>query len=517
MLLRPITKLPITLANQIAAGEVIERPANVVKELLENSLDAGATKIYIDIAQAGIQSIVIRDNGRGIPESELPLAIAPHATSKIGSLEDLESIASFGFRGEALASISSVAEVTLASCVKGHAAFILKSHPDRTDEITPTAHPEGTTLSVQHLFFNVPARRKFLKSEQTERMHIENVIKRLALSHFEVGFFYRYEEKPVLQLPAAQEKSQAEARIAAIMGETFLKGAVFLETEAAGLSLRGWFYFDKSGFSHNEFQVFLVNGRVVKDKIFSHALRQATLSFFEPGRFAGFVLNLTLDPRLVDVNVHPTKSEVRFRYPNQVHDFLLQALTRLISQELSEINMPVMTEMFQPMEAKPTFKTFQFSCYYNRFLMLQQESMPIIIDAFSLKKHAYLAGLVAPIHKKPVLMPIVFELPKNGHAVLQDALAFFEFTQSAENQYVLRAVPWCCDVILDAEGLQLFLEKLDSVKTEKAVDLLAAYFADCFLREASVDKMNQWLNQLSLDPNQHIKTLSSQALLGLFK
>lgn len=323
------------LANQIAAGEVVERPASVVKELLENSLDSGADRIELDTEQGGVKLIRLRDNGRGIDKSDLPLALSRHATSKITALEDLEAVGSLGFRGEALASISSVSRLTLTSRPpdQDNAWAVSAQGRDMAAEVVPAAHPTGTTVEVRDLFFNTPARRKFLKTEKTEFRHLEEVVKRLALSCYDVGFSLRHNGKVIHQLrPAASEQAR-EQRLAQLLGKGFVNESVALDVvaEASGLRLWGWMGLPTFSRAQADQQYFFVNGRVIRDKVVTHAVRQAYQDVLFHGRHPAYVLYLELDPALVDVNVHPTKHEVRFRESRLVHDFVFRTLYRVIA------------------------------------------------------------------------------------------------------------------------------------------------------------------------------------------
>lgn len=329
-----INRLSPRLANQIAAGEVVERPASVVKELLENSLDAGATRIELDAEEGGVKLIRIRDNGSGIHKSDLSLAVARHATSKIHDLEDLEGVATLGFRGEALASISSVSRLSLSSSQdeSGAGWQVQTEGRDMEAKIAPVAHGKGTTVEVRDLFFNTPARRKFLRTEKTEFGHLEDVVKRLALSHFEVGFQLRHNQRIIHHLKPAPNEMEQDRRVAAVCGPQFIQNAVRVDTELAGLRLWGWMGLPTFSRSQADLQYFFVNGRHVRDRVVSHAVRQAYRDVLYHGRHPAFVLYLELDPAGVDVNVHPTKHEVRFRESRQVHDFLFRSLHRAIAE-----------------------------------------------------------------------------------------------------------------------------------------------------------------------------------------
>ena len=321
------------LANQIAAGEVVERPASVVKELVENALDAGAERFDVEIEQGGAKLIRVRDNGCGIGEDDLPLALSRHATSKITSLEDLESVASLGFRGEALASISSVSRLTLTSRTEfQEAASRVEVEGREMDaRISPAAHPVGTTVEVRDLFFNTPARRKFLRTEKTEFNHVEECVRRQALSRFDAGFTLRHNQRVVQSLRPAESPLDRERRIGALCGQQFIDNAVVIDAEATGLRLWGWVALPTFSRSQADLQYFFVNGRVIRDKLVAHAVRQAYRDVLYNNRHPAFVLYLEVDPATVDVNVHPTKHEVRFRDGRLVHDFIFRTLHRALA------------------------------------------------------------------------------------------------------------------------------------------------------------------------------------------
>ncbi|MCO4784472.1 MAG: DNA mismatch repair endonuclease MutL [Marinomonas atlantica] len=336
-----INLLSPRLANQIAAGEVVERPASVVKELLENSLDAGATQLDIDVEQGGVRGIKIRDNGRGIVKDDLSLALSRHATSKIITLDDLEAVATLGFRGEALASISSVSRLHLTSCAEGEpeAWRVEAEGKDMATSVRPASHPQGTTIEARDLFFNTPARRKFLRTEKTEFNHLEEVVKRLALSRYDVGFRLSHNGKQVYDLRPVQDQLHAEHRLANLLGKKFIENALTIDVEAAGLRLWGWIGLPTFSRSQADLQYFFVNGRVVRDKLVAHAVRQAYRDVLYNGRHPTFVLYLELDPGTVDVNVHPTKHEVRFRDGRLVHDFLFSRIHKVLADVRPESGM----------------------------------------------------------------------------------------------------------------------------------------------------------------------------------
>ena len=345
-MMRRIQQLSPRLANQIAAGEVVERPASVVKELLENSIDAGATHIEIEVENGGVRLIRIRDNGCGIPKDDVELALCRHATSKISALEDLESVASLGFRGEALASISSVSRLTLTSCIKDQEIGwkVFAEGRDMEAISTPAPHPVGTTIEMRDLFFNTPARRKFLRTEKTEFGHLEEVVKRLALSHYDVGFTLRHNQRTIHQLRPAKSRVEMERRIATLLSPQLMDNAVVIDMESSDLRLWGWVGLPTFSRAQADLQHFYVNGRTVKDRLIAHAIRQAYRDVLYQGRHPVFVLYLELDPSLVDVNVHPTKHEIRFRDGRTVHNFLYSTLNRALASvrpedQLAETNL----------------------------------------------------------------------------------------------------------------------------------------------------------------------------------
>lgn len=324
----PIQLLSPQLANQIAAGEVVERPASVVKELLENSLDAGATKIEVDIEKGGHKRIRIKDNGSGIVKSELQLALSRHATSKITTLDDLEQILSLGFRGEALASISSVSRLTLTSRTQEQteAWQAYCEGRDMSVNVKPAAHPVGTTIDVADLFYNTPARRKFLRTEKTEFQHIEEVIKRIALSYPAVSFILKHNDK-VIKRYIADKAGSLATRIGAVVGQKFIQNAVHINTQYEGISIDAWLGNENMLRSSNDCQFSFVNGRGMRDKLIMHAIRQAYESVWGVVEQPSFVVYLSLSPRDVDVNVHPAKHEVRFQQGRLVHDFICKTVS----------------------------------------------------------------------------------------------------------------------------------------------------------------------------------------------
>lgn len=329
-----IRQLPAQLINQIAAGEVVERPASVAKELIENSLDSGADRIEIDAEQGGVKLLRVRDNGAGIPLEDLSLALSRHATSKIADLRDLESVVTLGFRGEALPSIASVSRLELTSRHRdADQAWCIRSDgSESAAEPIPSSHPVGTTVEVRDLFYNMPARRKFLRTDKTEFSHVEQLVRRVALARREVGIRLSHNGRSILELSAARaEAVSVERRLTELLGAGFLEHALAVEREAVGLRLHGWVASPGFSRSQSDLQFFYVNGRTVRDKLVGHAVRQAYRDVLHHGRHPAYVLYLDLPPALVDVNVHPAKHEVRFREGRQVHDFVFRTLHRRLA------------------------------------------------------------------------------------------------------------------------------------------------------------------------------------------
>ena len=334
----PIQILPPRLANQIAAGEVVERPASVVKELIENSLDAGATQIEIDIEKGGAKCIRVTDNGNGVDKEQLTLALSRHATSKISNLDDLEAIVSLGFRGEALASVSSVSRLTFTSktAEQEQAWQAIAEGRDMQVNVQPAAHPQGTTVEVLDLFFNTPARRRFLKTEKTEFQHIEALIRRVALSCFDIGFVLKHNGKMIHQYRAAKTQAQKEKRLASICSDSFVRGALHFQRDDKDLKISGWVTDSGSLRGTTDVQYCYINGRMIRDKLVNHAIKQVFAFQQLDGKFPGYVIYIECNPEEVDVNVHPSKHEVRFHQARWVHDFIVTALSEVLNQSILE-------------------------------------------------------------------------------------------------------------------------------------------------------------------------------------
>jgi DNA mismatch repair protein MutL len=324
-----IRLLDDTLISQIAAGEVVERPASVLKELLENSLDAGAGEISVSLTQGGIRELRVQDDGAGMAAEDLPLALARHATSKINSLQDLEQVRSLGFRGEALASIASVARVSITSRTReAHHAFIIRAEGGAVQQAEPSSAPPGTCVTVTDLYFNTPARRKFLRTEQTEFAHADDVFRRLGLARPDVALSLRHNGRVTLHMPVAQ----LERRIESILGEGFVAGARRLDEASNGIRVFGFAGSPQDARSGRDAQYAYVNGRFVRDKVLSHALREAYRDVLHGDRQPSYVVFVDIDPAAVDVNVHPAKTEIRFRDSRAVHQFVYHVVARALAQ-----------------------------------------------------------------------------------------------------------------------------------------------------------------------------------------
>jgi DNA mismatch repair protein MutL len=380
--------LPDLLINQIAAGEVVERPASALKELLENSVDAGATEIEVRLTQGGIKQIQVTDNGGGISGAELALALARHTTSKIASLEDLERVSSLGFRGEALASIASVSRITLTSRTRdADHAWQVQTEGGALSTPQPAAHPAGTTIEARDLYFNTPARRKFLKTESTEYAHCDEMFKRIALAHPEVGFTLQHNGRVAWHL----RPSTLAQRVHDILGADFYQASLPIDVEAAGLRIRGFAGVPAYSRASRDAQYCFVNGRFVRDKLITHALREAYQDVLHHARHSAYVLFLYLDPTAVDVNVHPTKIEVRFRDGRAVHQFLYHALNKALAQSRGEAEArneatPLpdyghqasgFTNYFRPIQSQIPLAANEPSSFYSTLFAGAQETQAV--------------------------------------------------------------------------------------------------------------------------------------------
>ncbi|AFJ02817.1 DNA mismatch repair protein MutL [Methylophaga frappieri] len=377
-----IHALPLQLANQIAAGEVIERPASVVKELVENSLDAGATQLNIRIEGSGSQLIHVRDNGAGIHPEDLPLALTRHATSKLSSSDQLSQIGSLGFRGEALPSISSVAKLTLISRQADSDCAWQLIPSENT--LKPTAHPLGTTVEVRDLFFNLPARRRFLRSARTEQQHILTTLQRLALSRLDIALDCQLNGQQKMVLPAADSDSKQLQRLRKICGSRFVKDAFVIEQQRDLMQLNGWICPAIAHRAHNDIQYFFINGRVIRDRLISHAVRQAFAEQIPAGRHPAYVLYLTLPLDRVDVNVHPTKHEVRFREARLIHGLITSAIRDALRQTMPKSTSTTVPQHTSHYDNQPVSVRESAADYHQLAIPAQpaSHSLQIIAEKF---------------------------------------------------------------------------------------------------------------------------------------
>jgi len=502
-----IHKLPDSVANQIAAGEVIERPASVVKELIENSIDAAATKIHIDLEDAGVGLIRVRDNGQGIHKEDLQLALQPHATSKLSDASDLSQIASLGFRGEAIPSIASVSRFKMTSRLMGEQ---LAWTIDNKFNIKPAAHETGTTVEVNDLFYSTPGRRKFLKTGKTEFLHIQSLIRAISLSHFSTGFFVKHNEQALYRLPACSD--DVEQRIKNICGSSFLNKSVRVDAENDGMHLWGWIGLNDVARSQSDRQYFYVNGRMVRDKHVNHAIRLAYDDRIATGRYPSFVLHLNMDPSLLDVNVHPAKSEVRFSDTRNIHDFIYGSLLDSLKQPLvsvaSDMHSDGQYEM-QDMNAQQTvneeipdyqnqtnsFKQMDVlqkrktsakyvSLFSGQFVIATFDEEQYLVDiakARVLLTTLYLLNnfKVNKIIKRPILVPVSCELTEDRLELIVNNTALinqwgFELEQISPTQVMIRSMP---SRLMYAETISLVKDLLNAIAKKQSVVEIAAILA----------------------------------------
>ena len=469
-----IQLLPDILISQIAAGEVVERPASALKELIENALDAGAAMIDVDLAQGGIKRISVSDDGAGIERDELVLAFARHATSKIASLDDLERVASLGFRGEALASIASIAKVSLMSRAKS------AEHGWRVDaaadsQAAPAARTTGTTVTVDDLYFNTPARRKFLKTELTEFGHCEEVFRRLALSRPDVGFSLSHNGRQMNHLPAVID--DPDARVRALLGKEFYAQSVAIRVESGGTSLTGLAALPTFNRSGRDAQYLFVNGRFVRDKLLSHAVRQAYHDVLHHDRHPAYVLFLSLDPTLVDVNVHPAKTEVRFRDGQAIHRFVFHALERALAQPRDnatssmthepEANRNAWPQTYAPLRHQGELNVAQPAAFYETMFAGLRETAAIqsSTETFSHEATPELGFALAQLSGIYILAQ-----NKNGLVVVDMHAAhervMYEKLKAAANRAELASQPLLIPVTFSADALDVATASEESAKLQ---------------------------------------------------
>ena len=550
-----IHALPLHLANQIAAGEVIERPASVVKELIENSLDAGANDITIHIEGAGSKLIRIRDNGQGIHPDDLTLALSRHATSKLTSTEQLSHIASLGFRGEALPSIGSISQLTLTS-KQAHNEHAWQYNASN-ESLTPTTHPDGTTLEVRDLFFNVPARRHFLKSDKTELNHIVITLRRLALSQFETGFYGQLSSSSNLKLPAAKTTEQRQQRVAKICGKTFLSHSFYIEQSYDDIELHGWVATAEGHRPQTDVHYFFINGRVIRDRVINHAIRQAYAGHIPDGRYPAFVLYLTMPLDRVDINVHPTKHEVRFRDGRLIHGLINKAISdALISQNdptykiepaktaqqtsliPTSINEPIEPPLTiaetapsyqHPKQAKLSSNTdfgTPITLLDQRYLLTRNQDQHLLLDLQTaeqqLRQQQFQHAIETnTLSSRPILVPIKISLSADEITLFsqhQTALQQFGFNYTlTEHQLHITAIP---SLFAQCNLPQLLKDISTSIKADMNISNLAKMLQQ-YLPLIIIHTLEQGLeilpqlNGLSPTP-KWIRELNPDTLKSLF-
>ncbi len=469
MTLVRIQQLSAAVANQIAAGEVIERPASVVKELLENALDAKASAISIEIGFGGLNQVKISDNGAGIIAEDLPLAIAAHATSKIRQLNDLYAITSMGFRGEALASIASVSKLSLSSKPADQEHAMMLRFDSGVPSLLPCARTQGTTVEVNDLFFNAPVRKKFLKTPRSEYQAIEMVVKRFALSAPNIALALKHDGKQLLALPAATCEKTRLLRLRKLLGKEFIEHAVYLDVEQAGMRLHGWVSGQAYERSQNDKQWVYVNQRMVKDKLINHAIKQAYDNLLHPGRHPACVLYLTIPAELVDINVHPTKHEVRFQQPRLVHDFILTHLSQALTQskqnevpskqKIEHVSQVRETYVQHPLRAIGRTQEPLPNNWFvlnKHFVLMFINEMPYLVDIDRAHQQYLLTKLRQqsfPLTSRPLLVPVHYTVDKANHQLLEQCQPLLEQLGIQVN--------WVGDAAVIVRTLPILLPQLD--------------------------------------------------------
>lgn len=546
-----IRELPAHLVNQIAAGEVVERPASVVKELLENSLDAGASRIEIDLEEAGVKLCRVRDDGSGIPPDELSLALARHATSKISSLEELEHVATLGFRGEALPSIASVSRLQITSRQRSaDSGFMLDgADADGGGGVSPAPHPPGTTVEVRDLFFNTPARRRFLRSERTEFSRVREVIERIALSRSSVAMRVTHNQRQILDLPAAVTPVELVDRVSRVCGREFTDNAIYVQRESGGLLLRGWLVRPVHARSQPDLQYMFLNGRAIRDKLLAGAVRAGYRDVLYRDRWPAFVLYLDMDPAWVDVNAHPAKQEVRFREPGAVRDFVRRTVESVIAEPVagaeargSEMHMEVpMTARQDPLgfgmpvssgNVREQFATYTqqtasavsaqqvaplgyaLAQLHGVYILAQNEAGLVVVDAHAAHERISYERLKAAVRESAVQVQTLLIPPSlavtereaelvEQHSELLERCGFL-LARIAPDRIVVRGIP---ALLASADASTLIRELLPGLSTDLVLDDLlnvldrvlagtACHAAIRANRRLTVDEMNSLLRDM---------------------
>ncbi len=512
--------LSAAVANQIAAGEVIERPASVVKELLENALDAGADAISIDIGFGGLNQVIVRDNGCGIFADDLPLAVAAHATSKISKLNDLYAISSLGFRGEALASIASVSRLSLSSRPAAQAHAMVMCFNGETLNLAPCARSQGTTIDVRDLFFNTPVRKKFLKSERSEFLAIEAVVKRFALSAPAVALTLNHNGKPTLVLPAALCEQTKWLRIKKLFGSLFIDQAIYLDIERAGMRLHGWLSGQEYQRSQNDKQWIYLNRRMVKDKLLNHAMKQAYEGRLHPGRHPSCVLYLTIAADQVDVNVHPTKHEVRFQQPRLVHDFITsQILVALGGEKVLEVASSLKKaphwEVREPLV--DYVSTTPWLSLNAHFAIIHLHNEPWLFNVEALHHHRLDHVLTCPLAPRPLLVPVSCAIEKANYLRIERVRPLLaelglQCDFASDTRLMVRTIPQ----LLPSVDIQKFLQGIKeptSTLSELLTRLITCQFFDA--RQLDVEEKTDLITYLQTTPDKFGRRLDITTCRGL--
>ncbi len=549
-----VHRLSVRLANQIAAGEVVERPASVLKELLENSLDSGASNICVDIEGGGVRLIRVQDDGCGIHRDDMELALSRHATSKINELTDLERLSSMGFRGEALASITSVSRCRIVSrTAEMETGCCLEvAGSELQGELSPQAHPPGTTVEVRDLFYNTPARRRFLRSERTEQGHLESVFKQVALSRFDVSFSLNNAQRAVHKLRASQDIKGQERRVMQLCGKTFLDRTLHIEFEAAGMRLWGWIATPDFARSQTDLQYFYLNGRTIRDRLVNHAIRQAYQDRLYHGRHPAYVLFLEMAPEQVDVNVHPTKHEVRFREARMVHDFLVSSLQRALDGSADAALVTPSDDIVSPAESTPYRLSSpgrsssppmppvagsireQMSAYkklhepmqpeqtetapgllgtalaelYGRYILAQRDEQLLLIDIVQARECLFREQLGISVGQgsvsvQPLLLPIQIQLEQTQYKILEQYSERlrelgFDISQVGPGNVMVRQLPRLlrdCDAGMLVPALLTGLARRP-VEEQDLVAAVARHAARAVIRRTTLGELSVLLREV---------------------
>ncbi len=528
-----IQQLPILIANQIAAGEVVERPASIVKELLENSLDAACKSIVITLKQGGTSLIKIQDDGVGIVKEDLPLALSRHATSKIYTLGDLEHIASLGFRGEALASIAAIAHVNLISATTDQSAWqIAATDEGELTKVLPAAHPRGTTITVQDIFYNTPVRRKFLRSLKTEWQYIDDIVKRVALSHFHVAVQLTHNDKIIYNLSRAETASARTKRVEKLCGKRFVQDCLEFTVEVEGLHLSGWMTKPEASRPHSDMQYFFLNGRMIKDKLINHAIRQAAQELIPEGRYLAYLLYLTCDPAIVDVNVHPTKHEVRFHDNRLIHDFVLRSLRKQLLMQSKNSMLVKSSYIYQvpDMALQPAFAVQETKRPYQtvaalkkemgharfgniiarvkqQYLLTELDQSLLLIDlqkAFAIvfSQQLQQSSLDYPLVTQPLLIPLTVKLNDQAierlQAIEQWQAWAIDWQQQGPDTIIIRHLP----SMLKGIDLEKLFLSLSSIKNP--AHFISQMASQQMAKQADMAQISQLLS--------HLQTLEQQGV-----